>query len=152
METKSHATTIPANTESRNTDEADYYHTHSTYSDHLFTRDAFISHEILPCSGPPNDPNNTREYIPEWFSPVAQCTHDGRSYFDECNDFGLEIPEGAIPEGESITIDIGVVLYGPFQYPEGLRPVSPVFWVCVRDQKLPQFLKPVKVTIPLHQP
>ena len=26
---------------------------------------------------------------------------------------------------------IGVALYGPFQYPEGLRPVSPVFWLCV---------------------
>ena len=102
----------------------------------------------LLSSGPPIDPDNTREYIPEWFSPVAtlsQCTHDGRSYYDERNDFGLEIPEGAIP---SITIDIGVALYGPFQYPEGLRPVSPVFWVCVRDQKLPQLLKPVKVTIP----
>ena len=105
----------------------------------------------LLSSGPPIDPDNTREYIPEWFSPVAtlsQCTHDGRNYYDEHNDFGLEIPEGAIPEGESITIDIGVALYGPFQYPEGLRPVSPVFWVCVRDQKLPQFLEPVKVTIP----
>ena len=68
-------------------------------------------------------------------------------YFDKINYFGLEIPAGAIPEGESITIDIGVALYGPFQYPEGLRPVSPVFWVCVRDQNDFQFLKPVKVTI-----
>ena len=41
-----------------------------------------------------------------------------------------------------------MALYGPFQYPEGLRPVSPVFWVCVRDQNHFQFLKPVKVTIP----
>ena len=112
------------------------------------------SHEtqiLLPTSGPPIDPHNTREYIPTCFTPVAtlsQCTHDGRWYYDEHNDFGLEIPAGAIPEGESITIDIGVALYGPFQYPEGLRPVSPVFWVCVRDQKDFQFLKPVKVTIP----
>ena len=112
------------------------------------------SHEtqiLLPTSGPPIDPHNTREYIPTCFTPVAtlsQCTHDGRRYYDEHNDFGLEIPAGAIPEGESITIDIGVALYGPFQYPEGLRPVSPVFWFCVRDQKDFQFLKPVKVTIP----
>ena len=112
------------------------------------------SHEtqiFLPTSGPPIDPYNTREYIPTCFTPVAtlsQCTHDGRRYYDEHNDFGLEIPAGAIPEGESITIDIGVALYGPFQYPEGLRPVSPVFWVCVRDQNHFQFLKPVKVTIP----
>ena len=97
------------------------------------------------------DPDSTVECIPECFSPVAtlfECTCDGRVYNDECNDFGLEIPAGAIPEGESITIDIGVALHGPFQYPEGLRPVSPVFWVCVRDQKNFQFLKPVTVTIP----
>ena len=112
------------------------------------------SHEtqiLLPTSGPPIDPYNTREYIPTCFTPVdtlSQCTHDGRRYYDEQNDFGLEIPAGAIPEGESITLDIGVALYGPFQYPEGLRPVSPVFWVCVRDQKDFQFLKPVKLNIP----
>ena len=79
---------------------------------------------------------------------LSQCTHDGRLYYDEHSGFGLEIPAAAIPKGESITIDIGVALYGPFQYPEGLRPVSPVFWVCVRGQTHFQFVKPVKVTIP----
>ena len=91
------------------------------------------------------------EYIPPSFHPVAtlpKCTHDGITYRDEHNDLGLEIPPGAIPEGISITIDIGVALYGPFQYPEGLRPISPVFWICVRNQNFFQFLKPVKVTIP----
>ena len=91
------------------------------------------------------------EFLPEWFSPVATlsfCSHDGRYYHDVHHDFILEIPEGAIPKGESITIDIGVALHGPFQYPKGLRPVSPVFWVCVREQKNFQFLKPVNVTIP----
>ena len=94
--------------------------------------------------------DNTREYIPEWFNPgttLSQCTHDGTKYYDKANDFSLEIPKGAIPEGETITIDIGVALYGPFQYPEGLRPVSPVFWLCVRDKKSFVFLKPVRVTI-----
>ena len=106
---------------------------------------------LLPTSGLPIDTHNTREYIPAWFTPVAtlsQCTHGGRCYHDKHNDFGLKIPAGAIPEGENITIDIGVTLYGPFWYPEGLRAVSPVFWVCVRDQKDFQFLKPVKVIIP----
>ena len=78
------------------------------------------SHEtqiLLPTSGPPIDLHNTREYIPTCFTPVAtlsQCTHDGRWYYDEHNDFGLDIPAGAIPEGESIAIDIGVALYGPY--------------------------------------
>ena len=96
------------------------------------------------------DPYNTAEHIPKWMKPVAtltDCTSDGRSYYDEHNDFRLEIPQGAIPEGERVTIDIGVALYGPYQYPKGLRPVSPVFWVCVRDRENFRFLKPVKITI-----
>ena len=107
-------------------------------------------HKTQPTSVPPINPHNAREYIPACFTPVAtlsQCTHNGKDYYDEHNDFRLEIPAGAILEGLSITIDIGVALHGPFHYPEGLRPVSSVFWVCVRDQSNFQFLKPVKVSI-----
>ena len=81
-------------------------------------------------------------------STLSDCTSEGRKFTDEANDFSLEIPEGAIPEGERHTVDVGVGLFGPFQFPEGLRPVSPVFWVCVRDQKNFQFSKHVPVTIP----
>jgi hypothetical protein len=81
-------------------------------------------------------------------STLSDCTSEGRKFTDEANDFSLEIPEGAIPEGERHTVDVGVGLFGTFQFPEGLRPVSPVFWVCVRDQKNFQFSKHVPVTIP----
>ena len=79
---------------------------------------------------------------------LSDCTSEGRKFTDDVNDFSLEIPEGAIPEGERLTIDVGVALSAPFQFPEGLRPVSPVFWVCVRDNQNFQFSKPVTVTIP----
>ena len=49
--------------------------------------------------------------------------------------------------GDSITIDIGVALFGPFQYPPNIRPVSPVFWITVRGQENYQFLKPLRVTM-----
>ena len=81
-------------------------------------------------------------------STLSDCTSEGRKFTDEANDFSLEIPEGAIAEGERHTVDVGVGLFGPFQFPEGLRPVSPVFWACVRDQKNFQFSKHVTVTIP----
>ena len=70
-------------------------------------------------------------------------THKGRTF---TNDFSLEIPKGAIPEGETLDVDFGVTLSGPFKFPVDLRPVSPVFWVCV--QKKSQFSKPVTVTLP----
>ena len=79
---------------------------------------------------------------------LSDCTSEGRKFTDDVNDFSLEVPEGAIPEGERLTVDVGVALFGPFQFPEGLRPVSPVFWVCVRDNPNFQFSKPVTVTIP----
>ncbi|CAI8005673.1 hypothetical protein GBAR_LOCUS4357 [Geodia barretti] len=81
-------------------------------------------------------------------STLYDCTNKGMTYVDETNDVILEIPEGAIPEEERLTVDVGVALFGPFQFPEGLRPVSPVFWACVRDNSKFQFLKPVTVTIP----
>ena len=79
---------------------------------------------------------------------LSDCTSEGRKFTDDVNDFSLEIPEGAIPEGERLTIDVGVALFGPFQFPEGLRPVSPVFWACVHDNPNFIFSKPVTVTIP----
>ena len=89
--------------------------------------------------------------MPEWFSRIAtltNCSHEGRVFYDDKNKFRLGIPKGAIPEKESITIDIGVAMYGPFQFPEGQKPVSPVFWVCIRECKFSRFLKPVTITIP----
>ena len=89
--------------------------------------------------------------MPEWFSQIGtltKCSHEGRDFYDDENLFGLELPKGAIPEQESITIDIGVAMYGPFQFPEGQTLVSPVFWVCVRECKFYSFLKPVTITIP----
>jgi hypothetical protein len=81
-------------------------------------------------------------------STLFRCSSKRMKFEDEANDFSLDIPEGAIPEGESLTIDIAVGLHGPFQFPEGLRPVSPIFWVCVRDQSSIQFSKPITVNIP----
>ena len=81
-------------------------------------------------------------------STLSDYTSDGKTFTDKANDFSLDIPEGAIPEGERLTVDVGVALFGPFQFPEGLRPVSPVFWVCVRDNNKFNFPKPVAVTLP----
>ena len=89
--------------------------------------------------------------MPEWLSRIktlTNCSHDGKSFYDDSNGFGLEIPEGAIPQEQTITIDIGVALHGPFEIPDGLKRVSPVFWVCARKSKFSHFLKPVTITIP----
>ena len=88
--------------------------------------------------------------VPDGVQPTAtleNCTSAGRVYEDKINGFALSIPQRAIAEGESLTIDIGVAMYGPFAYPQGLRRVSPVFWMCVRGDESYQFKKPVKISI-----
>ena len=75
-------------------------------------------------------------------------TSEGANHVDEANDFHLDIQKGAIADGVNLTIDIGVALFGPFQFPTGLRPVSPVFWVGHRERRDIQFSKPVTLTIP----
>ena len=81
-------------------------------------------------------------------STVSDVTSGGVKFFSKSNDFTLDIPRGAVPENERLTLDVGVALFGPFQFPEGFRPVSPVFWVCVRDNSTFHFSKSVTVTIP----
>ena len=69
-------------------------------------------------------------------------------YIDNDTQFRLMIPDGATDKENTPTILLGMALFGSFQFPEGLRPVSPVFQVCVRDYPNFQFSKPVTVTIP----
>lgn len=90
------------------------------------------------------------DIVPECIRPTAtlqNCTSVGLHFHDEAHGFTLKIREGAIPDGEKLTIDIGVALYGPFLYPEGFRPTSPVFWLCVRGRKSYKFQKPIEVTM-----
>ena len=86
-----------------------------------------------------------------WFSHVAtltKCTSDGLDFHDVIYDFRIKIPKGAIQEHKDITIDISVAEYGPFKYPQGFRPVSPVFWIRVRDPTFTRFMKLIEITIP----
>lgn len=77
-----------------------------------------------------------------------KCDSSGGVYHDPVHDFSVRIPETAVPEGASITIEIGVMLSGPFQFPTDLKPVSPIVWLCVRNQENFEFVKPVQIILP----
>lgn len=96
------------------------------------------------------DDEASSKYFPTWMHRVHvlnECTEEGLIHIEDNYGFTLEIPEGAIPNGLKLIIDVGVCLYGPFQYPEYVQRVSPIVWVCVRDTEHFQFLKPVKLTL-----
>ncbi len=79
-----------------------------------------------------------------------QCTSSGAAVHSEDHDIHINIPEGAILPGETLSIEVGVALFGPFVFPEETVPVSPIVWLCVTsaDQQNYQFLKPVEITLP----
>ena len=69
------------------------------------------------------------------------CPEDG---------YSLTVPKGAIPEKLGlISMQCGVIPYGPFgpfKYPDGVKPVSPIVWFCSTSSL--EFQKPVEITIP----
>ena len=58
----------------------------------------------------------------------------------------LTIPEGAVPIGKMIHIEMAVTLYGPFIFPSGTRPISPILWLCPQEEI--KFSSPILVTLP----
>ena len=88
--------------------------------------------------------------VPAWMQTVcaiSNCTTKGVHYRSRSYGFTLDIPEAAIPQGMSVTIDVGIGLQGPFEYPENVQCVSPILWVCVRNRENFRFIKPVKITL-----
>lgn len=76
------------------------------------------------------------------------CSYEGATFYDKTSDVYLNIPRGAIPRDVSITVDIAATLYGPYKYPDGLIPATPVVWFCARGQEHFTFLKSVQVSLP----
>ena len=80
---------------------------------------------------------------------VEEITIDssGGEYHSKIDDFRLIIPKGAVQS--PVVIQVGVVAYGPcgpFEYPKGCRPVSPIVWVCTNHET--KFLKSIKIVLP----
>ena len=80
--------------------------------------------------------------------PVAiiTCNSDGGEYKSEEHGFQVAVPKGAIKKRASVEIQIGITLHGPFDFPEGKRPISPILWLCSNPET--KFRKPVEVTLP----
>ena len=79
-----------------------------------------------------------------------KCDSTGAVFHSSAHDFHIVIPEGAVPKGVVISIEIRLTLIGPFQYPslDENKPVSPILKLYVQDKPDFQFLKPVEVILP----
>jgi hypothetical protein len=77
-----------------------------------------------------------------------QCDNSGLEFSFEKYDIAIKIPEGALAVGKTISIEVAVMpMYGPFQFPRGVRLISPVLWLCLLDQNV-QLKRPFRITLP----
>ena len=58
-----------------------------------------------------------------------ECDYGGIDYIIEGHDISLKIPKQAVPEGKKIHFEVGVAVHGPFKFPKGTQPVSPILWL-----------------------
>ena len=75
---------------------------------------------------------------------------NGGKFHSPEDGYSLTVPKGAISEKLGLVlIQCGVIPYGPFgpfKYPDGIKPVSPIVWFCSTSSV--KFQKPVEITIP----
>ncbi len=77
-------------------------------------------------------------------------TNKGQTFHSDEDGYTITIPEGAVKEGTEITLHHGVAPhspYGPFEFDEGVQPVSPILLLCPEPANT-VFLKPIEVTLP----
>ena len=70
----------------------------------------------------------------------------GGMYINRMHDITIKILERAIPEGTVLQFSISAMLYGPFLFPAGVRPVSPILWLCTHPTLT--FSRPIEVVLP----
>ena len=70
-----------------------------------------------------------------FLSQVEYFDHNssGCEYYSYDHGITLRIPGDAIPSGMVIHLEVPVALYGPFQFPDGSCPFSPILWWCIQE-------------------
>ena len=87
-----------------------------------------------------------RACIPFLHYKQLECDWHSQVYTIHDHDITLRIPEGAIPVGKKIRFEIAVVMYGPFIFEENMWPISPILWLCFKED-IP-LDKPFQVILP----
>ena len=84
---------------------------------------------------------------PVSYPTSGSCDHNGGVLTSKYGDLRLTIPEGAIKDGDLVTLSLASDLYGPFVLPSKCQSdvVSPYYWIGVTGSY--HFQKPVQVEL-----
>ena len=63
------------------------------------------------------------------------------------HDITLRIPKGAVPVNKKIHFEVGVAMYGPFNFPKNTQPISPILWLCILEEDV-ELTKPFQIILP----
>ena len=88
-----------------------------------------------------------KAHIPFIHHHLVECDCDGLHHTVKGHDITLRIPEGAVAKGETVHFEIGVAMYGPFNFPENTTSVSPIIWLCIQE-KSTVLKKPFQLILP----
>ena len=77
---------------------------------------------------------------------VFQVTSNGGTFNNDRIGLQIEVPPGAISSGSVLSLEVGMCLFGPIEYPESSIPISPILLLHAQ-QDIP-LQKPVYVTLP----
>ena len=85
--------------------------------------------------------------VPFLHHEVLECDHSGLQYTNPDHDISINIPEGAVSEGDIVHFEFGVTMFGPFKFVGSARPISPIVWVCLLEESY-ELKKPYQVILP----
>ena len=89
--------------------------------------------------------------VPFLYCETIRCDSRGCEFFNNDHDLTVNIPKGAIREGRKVNLTIGVVMYGPFNFPTNIRPISPIIWLCTKEEHV-ELQEPLQIKLPhIHQ-
>jgi hypothetical protein len=77
---------------------------------------------------------------------ILTCDSSGCEYCNYDHGIILRIPDDAIPLGMIIHLEVAVALYGPFHFPDGSCPISPILWWCIQENV--NLRKPIDIILP----
>ena len=89
----------------------------------------------------------TKAEVPFLDHQVLECDCNGKEYTNTEHDITLRIPEGAVAAGEKVHLEVGVAMFGPFNFPTNTQPISPILWLCLLEENA-QLKKPFQIILP----
>ena len=67
---------------------------------------------------------------------ILKCDHNGLTYNIPGHGITLKFPKGVVDQWETLVLEIGVVMYGPFTFTGDAQPISPILWLCRLDESV----------------